>query len=449
MDLGRLGGVVLLALSVGLSTPSAETATTKAQAFSSGSTGADGALDLANICTSPYPVGDPNSCYVQLPPNGILNYTTVNIPSNKVLKFRKNLQNTPVVLLAQGNVTVAGAIQIQGGDFPLNSPNSIDYSLPGPGGFRGGSSGQPGFGPAGGLASGSGTLRHAKWAGPLSLVPIIGGSGGGGSGPSCCTASDVGGGGGGAIVVASSSSISVLGSIYANGTGVSSNGYGSGGAIRLVANSIAVIAPGVLLANGGIGQPAYQGMIRLEAPLGAVNLTGFTQPAAIIAPINPAIVASATASLTIVSVGGFVVPAYSGQRTDTVDLILPMQLPEPINVLVAASNIPVGTPVQLQFGTTNAGSVTPGVLAGSTSSSSATVTVSGLNRTQLAYLFVSATFSVAQGAAAGNPEGPNQVAQIKASSPPGGATQFAFLRKDGSRINERDVPPQVLKPFRQ
>ena len=43
-----------------------------AQTFSSGSTGADGALDLA--------AGDRR---VQLPDSGILNYTTVNIPNGR------------------------------------------------------------------------------------------------------------------------------------------------------------------------------------------------------------------------------------------------------------------------------------------------------------------------------------------------------------------------------
>ena len=42
--------------------------------FNSGSTGADGALDLSTM-TCPN-----NTCEVQLPESGVLNYTTVNIP---------------------------------------------------------------------------------------------------------------------------------------------------------------------------------------------------------------------------------------------------------------------------------------------------------------------------------------------------------------------------------
>jgi len=48
----------------------------QAQTFSSGSTGADGALDLT--------AGDRE---VQLPESGVLNYTTVNIPEGKTLTF--------------------------------------------------------------------------------------------------------------------------------------------------------------------------------------------------------------------------------------------------------------------------------------------------------------------------------------------------------------------------
>jgi len=53
------------------------------QAFSSGSTGADGALDLTASDRT-----------LQLPESGILNYTTVNIPSGRTLTFGPNLRNT-------------------------------------------------------------------------------------------------------------------------------------------------------------------------------------------------------------------------------------------------------------------------------------------------------------------------------------------------------------------
>src|ERR1700680_5144610 len=69
------------------------------QSFSSGSSGVDGPLDLS--------VGDRS---VALPASGILNYTTINIPTGRTLSFQNNLGNTPVIILAQGAVNVAGTI---------------------------------------------------------------------------------------------------------------------------------------------------------------------------------------------------------------------------------------------------------------------------------------------------------------------------------------------------
>ncbi len=90
-----------------------------AQTFSSGSTGADGALDLAIMsCTV---------CEIQLPPSGILNYTAVNVPTGKYLTFRRNINNTPVIILAQGSVTISGRIIVD-----------ASGRTPGPGGFSGG-----------------------------------------------------------------------------------------------------------------------------------------------------------------------------------------------------------------------------------------------------------------------------------------------------------------------
>jgi len=163
-----------------------------AQAFSSGSTGSDGALDLSS--------GDR---VIQLPPSGILNYATVNIPAGRTLSFARNVQNTPVVMLSQGTVTVAGTINV-------NAPTSSQN--PGPGGFFGGTHGLNGFGAGGGVAAGPNT--NGSWVGPLSLVPIIGGSGGAGVSPSGCPDA-AGGGGGGAIVIASSAPVVVSGAIVA------------------------------------------------------------------------------------------------------------------------------------------------------------------------------------------------------------------------------------------
>jgi hypothetical protein len=422
----------------------------KAQTFSSGSTGADGALDTSAMTCAVDAQG--RLCEVQLPPNGVLNYTTVNVFSGDRLVFKPNLQNTPVYLRAQGAVTIAGQIDLNGG--------RLDRRTPGPGGFHGGALGLAGFGPgAGPQPDGS---PDGRWVGPLSLVPLIGGSGGrGGRCDAFSYMGSEGSGGGGAIVIASSTSVTVAGSISANGgsfffdPGCSGNwGFGAGGAIRIVANSIVV--SGALTANGGCQSGwgwsscrGLPGVIRIEAPLDARAFSGSSSPAAVLSQINPTLGPSGSdaPSLAIVSVGGYAVPAYSGQRFDTVDLLLPMQLPDPIPVVVVASNIPTGTSVGINFGTSNAGTVTPGTLTGSDSSSSATVLVSGLNRSQLAYLFVSATFNVPSSLAALNRSGVDRVAQLRVTAAPGAAPQYSFMRADGSPIEPARLAPAFLRHF--
>jgi hypothetical protein len=402
-----------------------------AQTFNSGSTGADGALDLAAMaCTT---------CEVQLPPSGVLNYTMVHIPAGKTLKFKKNALNTPVHLLAQGSVTIAGIIDVS--NIGVNLHGDTDVSIPGPGGFPGavwtGDGDRPGLGPGGGV----GVCGPGRWVGAMSLVPIIGGSGG--SSSSQCSS---GTGGGGAILVASSSAIMVTsgGGIRADGnTNWQYQAPGSGGAIRLVANYMSLA--GSLSAYGAAGNA---GLIRLEAPLDALSFTGWANPVAVISSINRVLFASASPTLSIVSVGGFAVPTYAGNRKDAADLVLPSQLTDPINIVVQASNIPPGSQVGVLFGG-GTGTATPGTLVGTFEGSTATASVSGLNRNGLTYLYVQTVFALPQGGGGANPPGPDQVAQVKISAPPGGKPTFAFLRADGTEIPAARLSGAFLSQYQQ
>ena len=270
-------------------------------AVNSGSTGADGALN-PTVNTE-----------IVVPESGILNYTTVNVPSGVTVKFKKNTANTPVFILASGDVTIAGKIDISGAD---GKPTGTygdgalgDDGIPGaggPGGFDGGRGGrndaaqQPaiirggtGLGPGGGpggldggdtctsigyyqyigiggayanptyqaygnyYCSGTRTV-FAKSYGSALLQPLIGGSGGGGGRGGTTYPGSGGGGGGGAILIATSTTLRVTGTIDATGgdgggnagSGAGGNGGGgSGGAIRLVATTIA--GNGSMYANGG------------------------------------------------------------------------------------------------------------------------------------------------------------------------------------------------------
>jgi len=218
---------------------------TAAQAFDSGSTGAYGALNITNDTT------------LDMPPDGIFHCTTINILAGKTLRFKRNPLNTPVYLLATGDADINGVIDLSSSVYSGSSPG-----VSGPGGFDGGYGGLsiPGYTtPGDGNGPGRGTTQtyvHAVFGqsygsntnvyGNAWLSPLIGGSGGAGSAGNPGAG---GGGGGGAILIASNSRISVLGVVICNGA--SGAGYGSGGAIRLVAPI--VTGSGSLSALGGVG----------------------------------------------------------------------------------------------------------------------------------------------------------------------------------------------------
>jgi hypothetical protein len=401
-----------------------------AQTFSSGSTGADGALDLSTASCSQSIFG----CQLQVPESGIFNFTTVNIPVGATLSFIPNLRNTAVVILAQGTVMVRGTIQISGGRDYVHQ--TLMTTAAGPGGFAGAKPGHNGFGPGGGNTA---DIR-GRWVGPLSLVPIIGGSGAMGF------SNLSGGGGGGAITMASSTSITlpIEGQILALGDTSTNTATGAGGAIRLVANSINV--GGSLQAHAF--SDGHPGMIRLEAPAGSLSFTGSANPIPIISTtINPQIVASnTTPTLAITSVGGFPV-GYTAGRPDVVDLILPNQLADPINVVVQASNVPVGTEVNLNISGLSNGTFTPGVLLGTSASSFATVAVSGLNRAGPTYIIAIADFSLPADMAKANPTGPNQIAKVRVIAKPNANSKLVFMRRDGTEIDLPSVPKTIQQQF--
>jgi hypothetical protein len=254
-------------------------------------------------------------------------------------------------------------------------------------------------------------------------------------------------------VIASSSSISITatGAIEANGrAGIGSGlsfGGGSGGAIRLVANAVNV--SGILNTFGSTSLPGgHPGVIRLEAPAGALFFTGTANPLPIISTtVNPQIMpGSTTPSLAITSIGGFPV-GFTAGRPDVVDLILPNQLTDPINVVVQAHNIPVGTEVRLSISGPSNGSFDPGTLSGTTASSSATIGVSGLNRTGATFIIAIADFSLPATLAKANPSGPNQIAKVRVIAKLNANSKIVFMRKDGTEIDLPNVPKTIQQQF--
>jgi hypothetical protein len=418
----KMKGVIVNKLFLGLISIGLVLMPAWAQAFVSGSTGADGAFS-PTVNTQ-----------VALPPSGILNYTTVNIPTGVIVTFLKNVTNTPVVMLATGNVTITGNIYLIGTDgTPTGAAgNGVlgDDGIPGvggPGGYDGGrggagtlagttvQSGGSGLGPGGGLGGvansnyygnptlggaggGFSTVGGSTWNnilaggsvyGSSQLLPLIGGSGGGGAGGNLYTGAG-GGGGGGAILIASSGTVNIAGNVYAYGGiggGVSGiggggpGGGGSGGAIRIVAT--------VITGNGGlnaVGQAAgidgsngtYSnggaggtGRIRLEAE--TYTRTAASTPAHT-QGLPGAVFVAGLPTLSISSVAGVQV---SSQPTGNADVTLPATTPNPVTVSFTTTGVPAGNTVKLTLKPANGAvvSVISPALVGDTTSATASVNI--------------------------------------------------------------------------
>ncbi|HEX6396349.1 MAG TPA: hypothetical protein VFZ95_02910 [Steroidobacteraceae bacterium] len=381
------------------------TAIAQPQPFSSGSTGADGPLNITTANNT-----------ITVRPGGVYHHTTVTISGS--LQYLRGTDNSPVVILATGDVNISGTLAVNGNTGLINGGATVAVGATGgPGGFTGGNGGlagapsgnvpaTAGHGPAGGApgvapAGGSGGTYGAP-ASFVALTPLFGGSGGGGGvgGPVGGTSTGAsGGGGGGAVLIASSTRIVLNGAIRANGgntvfnnnTATCANfaGPGAGGAIRLVAPEI--IGTGSLQAIRGTGgcngAPPGDGRVRLEANA-PIGFSGVSTPVASVATAPGAVSPGGSPALgnvptiAIASVGGLSVPVTPQASYFTPDLALPAGTANPVPVVVAATNTPVGgtTAITLKLiaqspGTTTNIAVPAANHTGSFTSSSAIVNV--------------------------------------------------------------------------
>jgi hypothetical protein len=395
-------------------------------AFNSGSTGADGAFSPTV------------NTVLDLPPSGVFNFTTVNIPSGVTVTFRKNASNTPVVWLATGDVTIAGSVVLSGTSSAAvgAAGNGFlgDDGVPGVGGVggydggRGGTVGTSNLGGAG-LGPGAGTggtignesisnraLGGAgggfgsagacsqacqTWGngnynissvggvtyGSNLLLPLIGGSGGGGGAAGVAFAGS--GGGGGAILIASSGTVAVTGTVLADGAssgasaGVGSGGTGgggSGGAIRIVATAIS--GDGSINAAGGSvgGQAADWYAHGGQAGVGRIRLEAetFTRTAATTPAYSTSIPGplfiASAPTLTIASVAGVAAPL---SPTGNADITFPADTPNPVTVVLNTTGVPPGNTVKFTV-TPAYGApivVTSAALTGTTANASTSVSV--------------------------------------------------------------------------
>ena len=448
---------------------------TGAAAFNSGSTSADGMLNPSA------PVE------IQLPESGVLNYASINIPNGVTVRFRRNALNTPVTLLVAGDAVIAGTIDISGKpgtpSFGAGDGNVADDGLPGeggPGGFGGGAGGrldasatatslrvqQAGIGPgggrttpvnyltsfyctgAGGSFGTSGSIDCETVVSPpygtADLLPLIGGSGGAGGIGSPTTGGSGGGGGGGALLLAVTGRLTISGTIRADGARGGDVGHaqsaagtpgggGSGGALRLVATTIEGNgALSVAGANsGGFTNVAYRttggaGRLRIEAetctrPSCPSNLPG------------PLFVAGLP-TLRIASVAGVAAPAAP---TGSADIVLPSTTNNPVEVVIASSNVPLGTTVTVTVTPPRGNPISQPstALQGTEASATATASVSLLLDGPYVFL-ASLSFAVAASQQASFAEYTDgeKVLRVELAAALDGASKTTLITESGRRV---------------
>jgi len=459
-----------------------------AQTLNSGSTGADGAFNPTSNTT------------LALPPDGVFNFTTINIPAGVTVTFTRNTTNTPVTMLASGNVMIAGTIDIigaSGGGATVGTGLGSNGGTGGAGGFDGGAGGNgvisntggsglgfgggggatitdltftpthglggggggfAGTGADGGVRSGSVTaLGGAPYGTPI-LLPIIGGAGGGGGGaPSGFTGAG-GGGGGGALLIAASGTITLTGNLLTPGgrggnhnpsfTRPGGGGGGSGGAIRLAATTIAGNG-GTINVSGGAGGSGSQvfaiggggggGRIRIEA-FNNTTTINFAGAGPSVGP--PGVVALQNGpSLRIASGAGVTAPAAPTGSFTVPDILVPAGTPNPMPIILAASNIPLGTTVSVKVtpltGGTNSAVSSPlaGTVAASTASASVTIPTD-----QTSVISASATFTLTALPGAGPLYAAGEeVDRIQVTAVLGGRSTITYITESG-----REVPADGL-----
>jgi hypothetical protein len=346
-----------------------------------GCAGLPGLQPFDSTNTATFPAGtsdDGNTIVLPLPPDGVLKFSSFRVIARNVA-FRSNASNTPVTLLASGDVTIASgfccfAFSVSGGSGLGGTSTTAGVGgAGGNGGFRGGDGaalaingaaiGGAGFGPGGGAGATVSPLTHGTggtFIGLPELLPLLGGSGGGGGAsnnattPSCTGGG--GGGGAGGLLIAANGTLTIQhyqlfadggsGAGPGNGNCGSTGGGGAGGAIRLVANRFSAAGVANILARGGGGgTDGGDGRIRLETIDPSAQTVFSTTPAAqrivgptpITNPISP--------TIAISSVNGNAVPAVPQGRFGGIDIVLPS--PGATTLVINTTGVPGGTTVEV------------------------------------------------------------------------------------------------------
>ena len=274
----------------------------------------------------------------------VFKYSSVNIPAGVTVTFKNHPSYAPVVWLVQGNVTIAGELNLDGKSGGVaGSVEALIPAEPGPGGFRGAAKGPLGYGQGLGPGARPGDIgRYSEAYGNPQIVPLIGGSGGSAS---YWHYDRIPNGGGGAILIATQASVSLIGTITANSPNQPSMS-GSGGAIKIIASAIA--GTGILSARSTAGNPT-NGRIRLETNSLSTALLTYPESVAI-PPANPPVIWPAANAPTarVISVDSINAPL--DPRAPLVAAAdVAIQNSNQVNILIETTNFPIEGAVQFNI----------------------------------------------------------------------------------------------------
>jgi hypothetical protein len=311
-----------------------------------GANGSDGALSVTSNITIDLSQASPGAWDSNSPVPGrgvydadkwavVFHYSSVNITSGTV-SFKNNASRAPVVWLVNGDVNISNT-----GAMDLRTEEGVGKQ-PGPGGFRTGhwnNGADVGFGPGGGAQSGvsgsyatlGGNTSSDLTYGSERIIPLIGGSGG------------YNAPGSGAILIAATGNITVNGAIHAEAF------TGSGGSIRLIADSL--LGNGTVYAYKRAGAGG-DGRIEFETNATAASLVVLPVPVAG-PPPNPVVLwpSAAASSTRIVSIGGITLSADPKASFNSAADAAPDISPgAPVDVIIETKNVATTSVVNLRVG---------------------------------------------------------------------------------------------------
>jgi hypothetical protein len=342
--------------------------------------GAHVVVDLSKATTGAWDSATPDNDFGVYDPEKwavVFKFSSINIPAGTAITFKNHPSRAPVVWLVEGNATVDGLVDIRG-QARDTDPHRIRFAEPGPGGFRGGDMWVPGmpgpfgvsgFGPGGGrgyiqlyqwgqysshanTGFAQGSLPPVPAYGNSTLIPLVGGSG---AGPHSQRHEWGGGAGGGAMLLVVKGNLTFGGHIAADGGSDNASG-GSGGAVRIVAET--TVGNGLVTAICGTSsRQEGEGRIRIECN----NPVGFSfQPATF--PVAPRVPVQlwpepAAPTARIVSVNGLNAPT---DPRASLDPLAPADLRVPAGsrtnlVTVETVNLPTNAVVTLRVVSTPSG----------------------------------------------------------------------------------------------